>query len=169
MRAEIRSLQRRFGTTSVYVTHDQVEAMTMADRIVVMRNGRVEQIGTPDELFERPATTFVAGFIGSPPMNLFALAPDSPQLAGVRPEHLRLVPAGQGRLTARVAFVEVIGSESLVHTQTIGPSPARLLARVERRLAPREGQAVGLDWADAASHRFDVATGRRSEERMLAA
>ena len=137
MRAEIRELHQRLGTTTVYVTHDQIEAMTMADRIVVMRDGRIAQVGAPLELYDRPANVFVAGFIGSPSMNLFTgtmrreggqprvevegatfIAPDLPGLTegrrvvyGVRPEHLDLADSG---FAAKVVVVEPTGSETHV-------------------------------------------------------
>src|SRR6185369_3106167 len=93
MRREIRSLQRRLGITMVYVTHDQTEAMTMADRIVLMRGGKIEQLGTPEELYERPASAFAASFIGAPPMNLMQV-PGTEGTVGVRPENLRLSSDG---------------------------------------------------------------------------
>jgi multiple sugar transport system ATP-binding protein len=140
MRAEIKSLHRRLATTTIYVTHDQVEAMTMADEIVVMNNGRVEQIGTPLELYDRPRNTFVASFIGSPSMNMIAGSFDTgsegPMFAatgggrfplppsrtypagasaiyGLRPEYLSLVRAGEG-LAAKIIVVEPLGSETQV-------------------------------------------------------
>jgi len=138
MRVEIRRLQRSFGTTSIYVTHDQLEAMTLADVLVVMNSGRVEQIGTPLEIYERPATTFVATFIGAPPMNLIHVtASEAAELAcgvllpeggviGVRPDELALVgpevrPAAGLALDFAVTAVERIGPESLVYgTPEIG-------------------------------------------------
>jgi ABC-type sugar transport system ATPase subunit len=120
-RAEILKLQQRLGTTTIYVTHDQVEAMTMGDRIAVMRAGVVQQVGTPEELYTEPRNLFVAGFIGSPAMNLVpapivdAGGPD--RIAGFRPEHVRLGGAGGGvlRFDARVEVVEYLGDEQLVH------------------------------------------------------
>ncbi|KAA2313432.1 sn-glycerol-3-phosphate ABC transporter ATP-binding protein UgpC [Pseudooceanicola sediminis] len=144
MRGEIRNLQKRLGTTSVYVTHDQLEAMTLADRLVVLRAGKVEQIGTPLEVYQRPASTFVAEFIGSPAMNLLdgvmehgRLAigtatmrlPDAhcgPVRVGVRAEDLRAVPGGtQGALPVRLSYVEELGSQRLGHFDCAG---ARLIA-----------------------------------------
>jgi ABC-type sugar transport system ATPase subunit len=143
MRLEIMSLHRQLGATTIYVTHDQVEAMTMADRIVVLRKGAVEQVGTPIELFTRPANTFIAGFIGSPRMNLLKAtvrssgrgiaglevagiggvvpvpAPDGHLKAGdtvtlgLRPEHFRVVP--EGRTRAAIRFIERLGTSSLLH------------------------------------------------------
>jgi multiple sugar transport system ATP-binding protein len=172
-RGEIRALQRRLGVTSVYVTHDQIEAMTMADRIVIMRDGKVQQIGTPVEIFERPANIFVAGFIGSPPMNILPLAALgkaaglSPQLAGVdqsatmigiRPEHISFASVSSAATTARVAQIEMIGTECLVHAE-IGAE--RIIARVVRSLAPRIDERVGLAWPDHEVHVFDASSGRR--------
>jgi multiple sugar transport system ATP-binding protein len=120
-RAEILKLQRRLGTTTIYVTHDQVEAMTMGDRIAVLRDGVLQQVGTPEDLYERPRNTFVAGFIGSPAMNLVpggvAGVGGSGQVVGLRPEHVRLGNGGPDgmRLTASVDVVEYLGDEQLVH------------------------------------------------------
>jgi ABC-type sugar transport system ATPase subunit len=123
-RGEILKLQRRLGTTTIYVTHDQVEAMTMGDRIAVMRKGVLQQIGTPQELYTRPANTFVAGFIGSPAMNLVpagAIGIDRDGLlAGFRPEHLSLGAAADGRgfgFEAVVELVEYLGDERLAHVR----------------------------------------------------
>lgn len=133
MRVEIKRLQRSLATTSVYVTHDQMEAMTLADRLVVLNAGRIEQVGTPIELYERPATTFVATFIGSPSMNLLAMpaptgnwslradasVPSSATTLGIRPEDLHLMSevTEDAALTAsvKVAAVELVGAESYVH------------------------------------------------------
>jgi multiple sugar transport system ATP-binding protein len=120
-RAEILKLQRRLGTTTIYVTHDQVEAMTMGDRIAVLREGVLQQVGTPEDLYERPRNTFVAGFIGSPAMNLVpggvAGVGGSGQVVGFRPEHVRVGSGGPDgvRLTAPVEVVEYLGDEQLVH------------------------------------------------------
>src|SRR3954451_21597821 len=103
MRAELQALHRRLGTTSLYVTHDQVEAMTLAQRMIVMNGGRVEQVGSPLEVYARPATTFVAGFIGSPPMNLISEQRDGRQvLFGIRPEHLELCSGSEAKLLLEV-------------------------------------------------------------------
>ena len=109
MRTEIRALQQRLGMTMVYVTHDQTEAMTMADRVVLMRDGHVEQNGPPEELYSRPATAFTARFIGTPPMNLI---PDGGKTIGIRPEHIRIV--SQDGRPARVRSVEHLGADSIV-------------------------------------------------------
>jgi len=140
MRAEIRRLHNRLGVTSIYVTHDQVEAMTLADRIVVMNEGRIEQVGTPMELFMNPANIFVAGFLGSPPLNQMkgviskngvdiggvTLAIDGktadhigrPVIAGIRPEHVTLTKEkGTTALPIELDLVEPLGSEALLHAQ----------------------------------------------------
>lgn len=140
MRAEIKRLHNRLGVTSVYVTHDQVEAMTLADRIVVMNDGRIEQIGTPMELFNNPANTFVAGFLGSPPMNQMkgtltqtgarigtaeikingsqAAYIGREVIVGIRPEHVTLTPEGSSSaLPIDLDLVEPLGSEALLHAR----------------------------------------------------
>ena len=170
MRSEIRELQQRLGMTMVYVTHDQTEAMTMADRVVLMRAGRVEQHGTPQALYEQPASTFVAGFIGAPAMNLFdaALAPavlrgaaTDDTLIGVRPEQLQFGAQGEG-LPAKVATVEYLGAESLVVCEAgTGEHATRLVVRSPGGSLPRRGEAVGLRWPPAAQHAFNRASGRR--------
>ena len=160
MRVEIRALQQRLGLTMVYVTHDQVEAMTMADMIVVMDGGRVQQAASPRGLYATPANTFVARFIGTPPMNLMPAAalpgrPDVPAGGhlGVRPEDIRLDPAG---LPARLVGVEYLGADQLAAFE-IGPDSAT--ARVLARLPAREVLAPGdhrLGWPAEAEHRFDA-------------
>src|SRR5258706_6972758 len=116
MRGELQSLHRRLGTTSLFVTHDQVEAMTRAHRMMVMNAGRAEQIGAPLEVYAKPATTFVAGFIGSPPMNLIPQERDGrPVLFGIRPEHLEPCAAGEAMLTPEVDLVEPLGADTLVY------------------------------------------------------
>jgi ABC-type sugar transport system ATPase subunit len=142
-RAEILRLQKRLGTTMIYVTHDQIEAMTMGDRIAVMNKGELQQLGPPEELYEHPMNTFVAGFIGSPAMNLL---PSSAlgiggvgQLAGFRPEHVRLGNgrAGSGSLDAAVEVVEYLGDEQLGHLR-LGDHEIVVKLPVEPRL--RAGQ-----------------------------
>src|SRR6185436_14159208 len=130
MRREIRLLQQRLGITMVYVTHDQTEAMTMADRVVLLRDGRIEQVGSPEELYARPATAFTAGFIGAPPMNLLKLN-GAGTITGVRPEDIRLAGAG---LEARVESVEYLGADTLVAARAGEQS---LLVRVAGRAAVR--------------------------------
>ena len=177
MRGEIRALQRKLGITMVYVTHDQVEAMSMADRVILLNAGRIEQNGTPVELYERPANTFVARFIGTPPMNLLRLVEsgdgcaiegvaDGPRLPreraggslGVRPEHVELA-TGRG-VAATVASVEYLGADSLVVCAVGGASVA---VRVPGGARAEPGDAVRLSWAESAAHLFD-ADGRRAGE-----
>ncbi|HEX4518126.1 MAG TPA: ATP-binding cassette domain-containing protein [Gaiellaceae bacterium] len=138
-RAEILKLQKRLATTTIYVTHDQVEAMTMGDRIAVMRKGVLQQIGSPQELYTRPANTFVATFIGSPAMNIVAapmvgLGSDS-HLAGFRPEHIQLGPAREGcfDFEALVEVVEYLGDEQLAHLR-LGETPLVAKLPVDQRL-----------------------------------
>ncbi|HEY8904934.1 MAG TPA: sn-glycerol-3-phosphate ABC transporter ATP-binding protein UgpC, partial [Rhodoferax sp.] len=113
-RLEIQKLHRELGITSLFVTHDQVEAMTLAQRMMVMNAGVMEQFGTPEEVYNRPASTFVASFIGSPPMNLLTSAPDAPSktIVGIRPEHLDITPSGWA---LRVDAVEMLGAERLTY------------------------------------------------------
>jgi sn-glycerol 3-phosphate transport system ATP-binding protein len=167
MRVEIRRLQRSLGTTSVYVTHDQMEAMTLADRLVVLNNGRIEQVGTPIELYERPATTFVATFIGSPSMNLLEIASNSttpaaisapPNAAtiGIRPENLRLAKTEQqADFTAEVhvSAVELVGAESYVHGTL--PNKQDIVFRVPGRspISIDERLSIAADLEDL--HFFD--------------
>src|SRR5947209_9027128 len=182
MRIEIRRLQRRLGTTSVYVTHDQLEAMTLADMLVVMNAGRVEQIGAPLELYERPATLFVAGFLGSPPMNFVKGTLDSPAsvrledgtelacdasyaavprgtrvVAGVRPERALVRPAGEG-LPLKIELIEELGVGRLIHGQmratpmTIAIGPDQPLPSVE---------TIGLSLPADAVHLFEAESGKR--------
>jgi sn-glycerol 3-phosphate transport system ATP-binding protein len=180
MRVELQALHRRLGTTSLYVTHDQVEAMTLAHRMIVMNAGRAEQVGTPAEVYSRPATTFVAGFIGSPPMNLIAgrVAADGthfsgtdgvpvplpqpvPALAGrevvlgLRPEHLQTAGA---RLAMTVDTVEVLGAEHLVHGRAAG---AAIIVRTGPVAGPQPGATIGLGFDAAAVHWFDPTTHQR--------
>ena len=154
MRREIRALQQRLGITMVYVTHDQTEAMTMADRVVLLRAGRIEQVGSPEELYARPATAFTAGFIGAPPMNLMKLN-GADAITGVRPEDMRLAAEG---LAARVQSVEYLGADSLVAASAAGQS---ILVRVPGRAASRAGDDVKIAWDPQDEHRFDSQTGGR--------
>ena len=175
MRAEIRTLQQKLGTTTVYVTHDQVEAMTMADRIVVMDAGVVQQQGEPLELYDNPANRFVAGFIGSPSMNFFEVdvvdgglqfatgyklaKPVGDQLRtltfGIRPEHVEI---GEGGTEATVTVVEPLGSETLVQFDYHGV-PVTLLSK--ERLGLKPGETVPLRLDNPVFHLFDPATGVR--------
>ncbi len=153
MRTEIRALQQRLGMTMVYVTHDQTEAMTMADRVVLMRDGHIEQNGTPEELYRRPATAFTARFIGTPPMNLITR---SETLVGIRPEHIRIVP--QDGYSARVTSVEHLGADSIVLCELAG-QPVSVRQDGFSKVAP--GDDIRLAWSTDHEHHFDQATGRR--------
>ncbi|MGH2735382.1 MAG: ABC transporter ATP-binding protein [Actinomycetota bacterium] len=160
-RADIRQLQRELKTTMVYVTHDQVEAMTMGDRVAVLRHGRIEQVGAPSEVYDRPATTSVATFFGSPSMTLFDahLAPhaDGVERIGVRSEDITLVPPDYAKLTGEVVLVEVVGSDVIVHVDVSGE---RFVAKTARSNAPAMTDLIGLQFSDEKLHFFDSA-GRR--------
>jgi sn-glycerol 3-phosphate transport system ATP-binding protein len=182
MRLEIKGLQQELGVTSLYVTHDQVEAMTLADRMVVMNDGVAEQIGTPLEVYENPATTFVAGFIGSPPMNFLpagalAQGPENDGLLdglashmvekagsggmtiGIRPEHLSFCDAPKARVSGAVRYAEVLGAESLVH---LALAEERMLTvRLGGHAAmPEPGEPCFVRFEDSDVRAFDAA-GRR--------
>lgn len=174
MRNEIRSLQRRLGITMIFVTHDQTEAMSMADRVILMREGRVEQAGTPAELYEQPASTFVAGFIGTPPMNVLDLAATesgaviaggcgqpvaavagADLLLGVRPEHVQISDSGHA---AVVETTEYFGADSVVVCRIGAQS---VTVRIPGRPGLGPGTPVHLRWPDSAIHLFDKTTGQR--------
>jgi multiple sugar transport system ATP-binding protein len=186
-RTQIASLQRRLGVTTVYVTHDQVEAMTMGDRVAVLKDGILQQVDRPRAMYDRPANMFVAGFIGSPAMNLFQLPVSGDRGArlgghdvpvprealqglsgatialGVRPEDLHIVGSGEG-IAATVELVEELGSDAFVHAsvQQDGHDEVVLVARVDPKTPPEKGDKVFL--APEASHQmhvFDPVDGRR--------
>ena len=149
-RAEIRRLQRDVGTTTIYVTHDQLEALTLGDRLAVMNEGALEQVGTPEQVYDEPANRFVGGFIGSPPMSF--LTRDGGVL-GVRPEHVR--PWGDGLLgpiEGRVAYVEALGRETLVGVDT--DAGERLVTVLEGRARLRVGEPLRLGLVEAGVRRF---------------
>lgn len=152
---EIRSLQERLGVTMVYVTHDQVEAMTLGHRIAVLRSGAVEQVGTPLDLYDSPANVFVASFLGRTPMNLFPadvfMAAGNAVTAGIRPEHLRIGDAQQGRLRGTIRAFDHLGSETLIEVEVAGE---RVFVRAEREDLLRVGDEVGLDLDDRHLHLF---------------
>ena len=162
MRLELTRLQKQLNTTAIYVTHDQVEAMTMADKIVVLRAGHIEQVGTPLELYERPANVFVAGFIGSPRMNLLegeAAARHGAAVLGIRPEHLQVQPpgeaAGEGEAwQGIVTQTEHLGSDTFVHVEVPGLGP--LDARCPGQLPVQRGDGVTLRPDARHLHRFDA-------------
>jgi sn-glycerol 3-phosphate transport system ATP-binding protein len=164
MRVEIRALQRRLGMTVVYVTHDQVEAMSMADHVVLLREGRIEQEGTPAELYARPATTFAARFIGTPAMNLIALEDGrirgSPERVldrrgnltlGIRPEHIRILGDGAG-VAATVLSADYHGADTVVTTRV---GEASVLVRAAGQVDLAAGSQVRLGWERTAVHIFD--------------
>jgi multiple sugar transport system ATP-binding protein len=156
MRIEVTRLQKQLGTTAIYVTHDQVEAMTMADKIVVLNGGKVEQYGSPLELYERPANLFVAGFIGSPKMN-FVTGEHASQRGvatiGVRPEHLRIEREGAGGWPGTIQVAEHLGSDTFLYVDA-GPL-GMLTARHVGELGLRAGDRVSLVPDPARIHRFD--------------
>ena len=160
-RVEIKTLQRDTKITSVYVTHDQVEAMTMGDLVAVLDRGRIQQVGTPTDLYDTPANSFVARFFGTPGMNVFPASLcglPGDDLIGIRPERIELVEASNGRMRAVVQTVEPIGADAIVHAAT---ELHVFLIRVDRHLASPMGAEVGLAFEDADLHRFDASDGRR--------
>jgi sn-glycerol 3-phosphate transport system ATP-binding protein len=159
MRREIRSLQQQLGMTMVYVTHDQTEAMSMADQVILMKDGRVVQDATPAELYARPASVFAARFVGTPPMNVVSVPALTGEglLLGVRPENVRL--AAQG-LAARVETVEYLGADSIV-TCRAGTEP--ITARLPGQVNLARGSEAKLAWDPEAVHLFDAASGLRAQ------
>ena len=195
VRGDLKRLHRELPVTSIYVTHDQVEAMTLGDRICVMSNGEVQQIGTTDDIYNRPANTFVAAFMGSPPMNLIsavvrsgvlhvggtvvAAVPttDGPVTVGVRPEHLRLHSRyAHGMVPARVDFTEPLGSHVLVTPQVdvhdddspSVPKEARVIIQAPAGTDFDPGTRIGLEMPPERTYFFDADTGdvRASRERI---
>jgi sn-glycerol 3-phosphate transport system ATP-binding protein len=157
-RLEIQKLHRELGITSLFVTHDQVEAMTLAQRMIVMNAGRMEQFGTPEEVYSRPATTFVASFMGSPPMNLLQQAPGARPgcTMGVRPEHVDLAAEGWA---LQVETVEMLGAERLIHAR-LG-AEALIIRTHEDQGAPAVGSTVLARPREDRLHWFDSQTGAR--------
>ncbi|WP_297113372.1 sn-glycerol-3-phosphate import ATP-binding protein UgpC [uncultured Devosia sp.] len=175
MRIEIRRLQRSLKTTSVYVTHDQLEAMTLADRLVVMNGGRIEQVGKPIELYDRPASLFVAGFIGSPPMNLIPVEalvavaggtmPDFPagtDIVGIRPDQVLLGSRDGITLSGTVELIEPVGGESHLYVRVEGIAQALILVQ-QGRASVGEAERVDFILPLAALHGFNRESGRRVE------
>jgi multiple sugar transport system ATP-binding protein len=163
VRAELKKLHQRLGATFVYVTHDQAEAMTLADRIAVLRDGALEQVGTPREIYGAPATAFVAGFVGTPPVNLVAPdalgLPAAPARVALRPEDLAVARAqAPGALAARVWLVEPMGSETWV---TVERGEVRLVARCPAEFEAPPGAPVWLSFDAGRLHWFDGESGRR--------
>ncbi|MBX3514428.1 MAG: ABC transporter ATP-binding protein [Xanthobacteraceae bacterium] len=174
VRQEIRSLQRQLDMTVIYVTHDQTEAMAMADVVVLMKDGKIEQAGSPASLYEEPATAFSASFVGTPPMTLLpasgvpeALLPQPPQAAakenlilGIRPESIRVTAGSANGLQGTVQNAEFMGAETFLYAGTAaGPLIARLPGRVSR--AP--GERISLEWDRGDAVLFDKTSGRRLE------
>jgi multiple sugar transport system ATP-binding protein len=173
MRAEIKALHQRLKTTTIYVTHDQIEAMTMADRIVVMRDGIIEQVGAPLDLYDNPTNIFVAGFIGSPAMNFLegvvesgvftgpewirirTSAPDGPVVAGIRPDKVGL--GGDGA-SLEVLVVEPTGAETQV---LLKAGSTQMVAQIQGRVSVRAGEKVPVRFEEEAVYYFDRATGER--------
>ena len=158
MRREIRSLQQELGITMVYVTHDQTEAMSMADQVVLMQDGRIVQDASPAELYARPASVFAARFIGTPPMNVVSLPSITGEglLLGVRPENVRL--GGAEGVAARVETVEYLGADSVVASRV---GTELLTARLPGQIALLRGSETRLVWDRDAIHLFDAASGLR--------
>ena len=157
-RLEIQKLHRELGITSLFVTHDQVEAMTLAQRMIVMNGGKMEQFGTPEEVYSRPATTFVASFMGSPPMNLLKNAPGGKpgSILGIRPEHLDMGDTGW---ELQVETVELLGAERLVHARL---GDEMLIIRThEDQGAPAVGSTIRAQPREDRLHWFDATTGQR--------
>jgi sn-glycerol 3-phosphate transport system ATP-binding protein len=157
-RIEIQKLHRELGITSLFVTHDQVEAMTLAERMIVMNAGNMEQFGTPEEVYHRPATTFVASFIGSPPMNLLKNAPDARAgtVMGVRPEHLDIGSTGW---PLQVETCELLGAERLVYGRL---GDEQVIVRTEESsAAPASGSTIHVAPREGKVHWFDATTGKR--------
>jgi sn-glycerol 3-phosphate transport system ATP-binding protein len=183
MRGEIKRLQRRLGTTSIYVTHDQLEAMTLADRLVVLNGGRIEQVGSPLDVYHTPASTFVASFIGSPAMNLvkgelhgdkLAIGPSVIDLGGFAPvsgavtvglraEDIRVVPAGGTGMPFRIEYAEELGAQRLVHGM-VGDQPVTVATSSEAGL---HGD-IQLSIEPSRLHFFDSATGKRLQTTTAA-
>jgi multiple sugar transport system ATP-binding protein len=177
MRAQLKHLQRDLGITTIYVTHDQVEAMTLADRIVVLNGGLLQQVGTPAEIYERPANTFVAGFVGAPPMNLiwgeaidghfrhaafssaaFGIAATGEVVLGQRPEDILLVPSGTGDATCQVYSTELLGDATLVTLDLHGD---RVIVKTGKGCDIRMGETVDVRFDRRSIHMFYAASGAR--------
>ncbi len=171
-RIEIANLHRSLGATTIYVTHDQVEAMTLADRVVVLRDGVIEQVGSPLELYDHPANQFVAQFIGTPQMNvvdtaalpalggIVGAAKAADGFIGVRPEKVIIKPGGEGALQGQVELIESLGADTLIYTRvgaqgTGQAKGVQIVARQNTRTALRPGDAVGLDITPDSFHLFD--------------
>ncbi len=183
MRIELKKRHQLLKTTSVYVTHDQVEAMTLGDRLIVMNQGRAEQIGSPMAIYEKPASRFVAGFIGSPAMNFLQITPGADggeavlaggekiplpegrvagkkQILGIRPEDLTVHAPETPGIPCRVDLVENLGADTLVHGQIAGETNP-LTLRLDNAPAPQPGETISLTAPPSRLHFFDIDSGRR--------
>jgi multiple sugar transport system ATP-binding protein/alpha-glucoside transport system ATP-binding protein len=171
-RLEIARLHERLGSTMIYVTHDQVEAMTLADKIVVLRDGRIEQVGSPIELYERPANAFVAQFIGSPKMNVFGTSDlsksaakllgrklDTTHQIGIRPEHFVKCAAKDAVVKGRLELIENLGEYALVHMVT--ESGTEFIAKMDKPPVEKKGDYIPLTTKPELAHYFDVSSGQR--------
>ena len=177
MRAQLKHIQRRLETTTIYVTHDQIEAMTLADRIAIMNKGKIQQLGTPDEVYNNPANVFVAGFIGSPPMNLIkgdlesgtftgastrveGLGKGSRKgvILGVRPEDITVAAAGEGHLNSRLYSLEPTGDQTLVSALA---GEQMVVAKGSRSFRQALDTPIGLNFDVARCYLFDAASGAR--------
>ena len=175
MRAELSALHARLATTMIYVTHDQIEAMTLADRIVVLRKGRIEQVDTPLNLYNKPQNLFVAGFIGAPNMNFFPAEAvqgraeiaqgvvvevnrSGPVTIGIRPQHLRLANPDDPAISAKVTLVEALGAETVVHAKT--PAGVDIVIMLDGQRAIQRNEEIRVTFDPAHVHAFD-ATGQR--------
>jgi len=190
-RTQIASLQRRLGVTTVYVTHDQTEALTMGDRIAVLKDGLLQQVGSPRDLYEKPNNVFVAGFIGSPAMNLFAAdladggirfgseivpldrdtvgrANGSQVTVGVRPEDITVGPADGKGLPVVVDLVEELGADGYLYGHTeINGKRSDIVARVDGRNHPNAGETVTLAANPGHVHAFDIESGDRLNDKPV--
>jgi multiple sugar transport system ATP-binding protein len=183
-RAQIKHLQHDLAVTTVYVTHDQIEAMTLADRVVVMNAGVIQQVGTPTDIYDKPANAFVAGFIGSPAMNLlagrmdggvfvgdkvriagFGTGPDGPATLGFRAEDASLVAAGSGQIAAPVYSIELLGDATMV---TVRAAETLVAVKAPKEFRAAIGDPVAIGIAAHQCHLFDAQSGKRRETAVAA-
>jgi multiple sugar transport system ATP-binding protein len=180
MRAQLKHLQHELATTTIYVTHDQIEAMTLADRVAVLSKGRLQQVGAPLDIYNHPINVFVAGFLGNPPMNLisavaeagrvvhpaFSLAldrlPPGPVVVGQRPEDMRVVDPDKGDFRAEVYSAELLGDAALI---TVRQGADLIVVKAEKDCPARMGDVVGVAFDRAMLHLFDGTTGERLPDR----